>query len=282
MFLVILKALRPKQWIKNFFVFVPLIFSREFKDIEAIKFSILVFGIFCLTASGIYLINDVLDRENDRKHHRKKHRPIAAGQLPVSIAILIGILLLGAGTTAAFCLNLQLGYIIIGYIALQVVYSFFLKHIVIIDLLSIAVGFVLRIFAGAAIIEVSISSWLLVITLLLALLLAAGKRLQETKTTNLLSRKVLNEYSPQFLDSVIKIILPATLVSYLFYSFQASQSHYFFLTVPIVVYGLLRYLLILESSSVTESPTELLLSDRPLLISVVLWGTTTLVILSFS
>ncbi len=281
MFFAILETLRPKQWIKNLLIFVPLVFAREFLNLDSIAKVAATFGIFCLASSGVYVLNDILDCESDRHHHTKKTRPIASGRLPKRIAIVLsGALLLAALFLAA---NFGTLIVIVGsYILLQIAYSLWLKHLAIIDLLSISLGFILRIFAGGIAASVTLSGWLLAITFLLALLLAAGKRLREIETAGHVSRKVLAKYPPAFLQSTIKILLPAILVSYLFYSFQASESANFFWTAPIVVFGLLRYLLLIERKSAHENPTDLLFHDLPLLGSVVAWMFAVFAILYFA
>ena len=244
------------------------------------KLATAVFGIFCGVASGIYLLNDLFDRADDRLHPFKKKRGVASGKLPAKTAIGVSGFLLAAGLFFAAQINMVLVGIIGGYILLQISYSFFLKRLAIIDLLAIATGFILRIFAGGAAIGVAISSWLLAITFLLALLLATGKRLREIEIAGRSSRKVLENYPAEFLKRAIQILLPAILVSYLFYSFQASESPHFIFTVPIVVYGLLRYLFLIDQKSANENPTDLLLEDKPLLVSVVLWVISVIAILS--
>ncbi|MCK5471694.1 UbiA family prenyltransferase, partial [Candidatus Gracilibacteria bacterium] len=190
-FTSLLSALRAKQWIKNLLIFVPLVFSREFLNPDSVKLAAAAFGIFCATASGIYLLNDLLDRDSDKKHFAKKQRAIASGKLPLKIAAAASAILLITSLLLATKLNFVLAAIVSGYIFLQIVYSVFLKHIVIVDLLAISTGFILRIFAGGAVIGVEISNWLLTITFLLALLLAAGKRLREVESAGIFSRKVL-------------------------------------------------------------------------------------------
>jgi len=271
MFFVILEAARPKQWIKNLLIFAPLVFAHEFLNLDSLEKVIATFGIFCLASSGVYILNDIFDRNSDLRHPQKKLRAIASGRLPTKIAaVASGTLLLTALFFAA-----KFGVIIAiigGYIFLQVSYSLFLKHFAIVDLISIALGFILRIIAGGIVITVIPSGWLLAITFLLALLLATGKRLRETETAGHYSRKVLKKYPPKFLRSTINVLLPAILVSYLFYSFQASNSIKFFWTTPIVTFGLLRYLLLIEQKSARENPTDLLFDDRPLLASIILWA----------
>ena len=281
MFFAILEAARPKQWIKNLLVFAPLIFAHEFLNFNSLEKVASTFGIFCLASSGIYILNDIFDRDSDRRHPAKKSRPIASGRLPVKIAAAISGIFLLIALFFATKFGILVA-IVAGYIFLQISYSLFLKHFSIIDLISIALGFILRIVAGGFVIAVELSGWLLAITFLLALLLAAGKRLREIETAGRASRRVLENYPPEFLRSTIKIVLPAILVSYLFYSFQTSNSPNFIFTTPIVVFGLLRYLLLIERKSANENPTDLLFSDRPLLASVVLWMLAVFAILYFA
>ena len=281
MFLAILETARPKQWIKNLLIFAPLIFAREFLNLDSLGKVVATFGIFCLASSGIYILNDIFDRESDRRHPTKKLRPIASGRLPAKIAGIVSSALLLAALFFAAKFGMLVA-IIAGYIFLQIGYSLFLKHFPIIDLFSIAFGFILRIIAGGIVIAVELSSWLLAITFLLALLLASGKRLREIETAGHTSRRVLENYPPEFLRATIKILLPAILVSYLFYSFQASNSPNFIFTTPIVVFGLLRYLLLIEQKSANENPTDLLFADRQLLASVIFWMLAVVGILIFA
>lgn len=281
MLFAILKSLRPKQWIKNLLIFVPLVFSREFLNLESFKLVSITFGIFCLTASGVYLMNDVFDKKNDTKHPHKKQRAIASGKLPVTAGVFLSLLLLLASFFFAWKVDCVLLDILLVYLVLQLAYSSYFKHVVILDLIFIAMGFIVRIFAGGMVIGVEVSSWLLAITFLLALLLASGKRLRETEIQGVASRKVLESYPPNFLKSTIKVLLPAILVSYLFYSFQANNPPNFIWTAPIAVFGLLRYLFLIDSKKLTEDPTELLLTDKPLLASVILWVATSVGILMF-
>ena len=271
MLLTILQSLRPKQWVKNLLIFIPLIFSREFLSLDSLKLVASTFGIFCLIASGIYLMNDIFDKKSDAKHPNKKHRAIASGKLSISAGVFLSLLFLSASFFCAWRLNPILVNVLLAYLVLQISYSSYFKHIAILDLIFIAIGFILRIFAGGVVISVEISNWLLAITFLLALLLASGKRLREIEIQGDSSRKVLKDYSPDFLKSAIKILLPAILVSYLLYSFQANNSPNFILTVPIVVFGLLRYLLLIEQKTASENPTDLLFEDKPLLASMIIW-----------
>ncbi len=282
MFSAIISSLRPKQWIKNLLIFAPLIFSQEFLNPESLKLATVAFGIFCLAASGVYVMNDVFDQKSDALHPLKKKRSIASGKLSKSFAVFLSLLLISLSLFFSYRVNYTLIDILLIYFVLQFSYSAYFKHVAILDLIFIALGFILRIFAGGVVIGVEISNWLLAITFLLALLLASGKRLREMETLGNSSRKVLESYSPQFLKTTIKILLPAILVSYLFYSFQASGSPHFIFTTPIVVYGLLRYLLLIERKSANENPTDLLFADKPLLISVIVWIVSVIAILSFT
>ncbi|MCF7846107.1 MAG: decaprenyl-phosphate phosphoribosyltransferase [Candidatus Peribacteraceae bacterium] len=282
MLLAILEELRPKQWIKNLLIFVPLVFANEFLNLGLLGNVAATFAAFCLASSSVYVLNDIVDRESDRKHPQKKSRPIASGKLPVGLAVLIALLFFLGSALIAWSLSPQVLNVLVMFVLLQIGYSLFLKHFVIVDLLAIALGFILRIVAGGAAASVELSGWLLAITFLLALLLASGKRLREIETAGKVSRKVLENYPPEFLQSTIKILLPAILISYLFYSFQATAAPRFFWTVPIVTFGLLRYLLLIERKSAHENPTDLLFEDRPLLVSVTLWALSVIAILYFA
>ncbi len=282
MFFAIISALRPKQWVKNLLVFAPLIFSREFLNPHSLKLTSIAFVAFCLAASGVYLMNDIFDKKSDARHPIKKKRAIASGKLSVPLAVLLSLSLVFVSFFISWKTNCILIDILLIYLVLQFSYSSYFKHVAILDLIFIASGFILRVFAGGAVIDVEVSNWLLAITFLLALLLATGKRLRELETQGSKSRKVLENYSAQFLEATIKVLIPTILVSYLFYSFQASGSSNFIFTVPIVTYGLLRYLLLIHTKSANENPTDLIFEDKALLSSVILWIAAVIGILSFA
>ena len=217
----LVRSLRPSQWTKNFIIFAALIFARRLTESSAVLLSLAAFAVFCALSGVVYLVNDIVDREADRRHPLKRNRPIASGALPVSVAATAATLLGGAALAAAFFLRFEFGIVAACYVALLALYSGPLKHVVIIDVLTIAIGFVLRAVAGAVVINVEISNWLLIVTILLALFLALSKRrhelvlLADGATSH---RPILEEYSPYLLDQMISVVTASTLVSYAFYT----------------------------------------------------------------
>jgi 4-hydroxybenzoate polyprenyltransferase len=272
-------SLRPEQWTKNLIVFAALIFGQRLFDPAAVGRSLAAFFIFCALSGVVYLLNDVSDREADRLHPLKRHRPIPAGEVSLAVALgaaaTIGIVALAA----AFWLRPAFGWIATSYVALFAGYSRVLKHVVILDVLTIAIGFVLRAAAGAAAIAVPMSQWLLVCTILLALFLGLSKRRHEltllaTAATG--HRKILEEYSPYLLDQMIGVVTASTLVAYIIYCTSPETTDKFgttnlVLTTPFPIYGIFRYLYLVHQKGV-GSPSEVLLSDRPLVACIVLWG----------
>jgi 4-hydroxybenzoate polyprenyltransferase len=243
--------------------------------------------IFCGLAGAVYLINDVLDRATDRQHPLKALRPIASGALPLPTAIGAAAFLLLIGLAAAFELNTRFAVVAAAYVGLLALYSGPLKHIVIIDVLTIAVGFVLRAVAGAAVVEVDISHWLLVCTILLALFMALAKRrheltlLADGATSH---RPILSEYSPYLLDQMIAVVTASTLVAYVFYTISPETQLKFGtpwlgLTIPFPLYGIFRYLYLVHQRKTGGSPADLLLTDRPLLVCVALWALSVVLII---
>ena len=247
----------------------------------------MAFLIFCALSGAVYLTNDVLDRESDRRHPLKARRPIASGALPASTAIGTASLLAVAGLGAAFSLNIRFGIVTGLYVALLGLYCGPLKHVVIIDVLTIAIGFVLRAIAGAAAVDVAISHWLLVCTTLLALFVALAKRRHELVlvadgATG--HRPILGEYSPYLLDQMIAVVTASTLIAYVFYTISPETIQKFGtpglgLTIPFPLYGILRYLYLVHQREGGGSPADLLLTDRPLLVCVALWVLSVVVII---
>lgn len=280
-------SLRPEQWTKNLVVFAGLLFGLKLFDATAVLYATAAAGIFCLLSGVVYLVNDVMDRDADRRHPVKAKRPIAAGDLPVPMA-LAAAAGIGVGALAvAFLLEPRFGWVSLAYLALQIAYSGPLKHIVIIDVLTIAMGFVLRAVAGAVVIAVPISHWLLVDTILLALFLALSKRRHEL---TLLAggavehRRILGEYSAYLLDQMIGVVTASTLVAYTFHCLSPEITEKYGtdklgLTVPFVLYGIFRYLYLVHRREGGGSPTSMLLNDRPLLVCVATWALTVVVIL---
>jgi len=272
-------SIRPGQWTKNLLIFAGLLFGLRLLDPIAVVDATLTFAIFCGLSGAVYLINDVLDRETDRQHPLKARRPIASGAVSVPLAIGTAAVFGGVGIIAAFAINLRLGIVSAAYLALLGLYSAALKHIVIIDVLTIAVGFVLRAIAGAVAIDVEISHWLLVCTILGALFIALAKRRHELVllTDGATShRPILSEYSPYLLDQMIAVVTASTLISYVFYTISPDTQQKFGtpwlgLTIPFPLYGIFRYLYLVHQRGEGGSPADLLLTDRPLLGCVVLW-----------
>lgn len=275
----LLRTMRPRQWIKNVIVYAALVFDGKLFVPELFLKTTVVFVAFCLISSSVYIINDLVDMEKDRQHPRKRNRPLASGQLEPAIAIgasgLLAILAIGA----AFWLNLWAGVILIIYLAQNIAYSFWLKNIVILDVMVLALGFLLRVLAGVMVVEVqNFSPWLYVCVTLLALFLGFGKRRQEIvllEDDAANHRAILSEYNLPLLDQIISMVVTATLVAYTFYSFDATTAlahSKMLLTVPFVFYMLTRYLYLVHVKHLGGAPDELLLEDRPLLINSILWA----------
>jgi len=238
----------------------------------------LAFAVFCAVSGASYVVNDAADAQRDRKHPRKCKRPIASGAVSVSVALVFAVLLVAAALAVAFRLSREFGGLTAGYLALMLLYSASLKHIVIVDLLAIAAGFVIRAVAGAVVINVAISPWLLLCTTLLALFLGLAKRRSELLTLEdgLGHRKTLGDYTAPMLDQMLSISAAATLMSYCLYTFQPSPiSHKpheaMMITIPFVVYGLFRYLFLIQSRNAGGNPEIVLLEDRPMLLNVLLY-----------
>jgi len=281
-------ALRPRQWTKNGLIFVALAFTLNLQQPGLLLRSVVTFLAFCCLSSAGYLLNDVVDVEADRQHPTKRLRPIAAGLVPVPVALGVGLLLAFLGLAACFRLGVPLGLLAVGYIVLTAVYSTTLKHLVLLDIFGIAGGFVVRAAAGAVAIDVPISPWLYSATLLGALLIALGKRRTELQTLGVDAvghRRNLESYSLEFIDQLILVISSAALMTYALYTFSAEnlpKSHSMMLTIPVVLYGLFRYLFLIREGNVGGAPEELLFRDRPLLFSVVVWAALAVAILYLS
>lgn len=282
----LLKTMRPRQWTKNAFVLAAIVFDGQIINAPAVLRSLLGVALFCLLSSAIYIINDLADIEADRAHPKKRNRPIASGRLPVRVAILATIVLLLISLVGAALLSLNFLWIALIYLITNLAYSKWLKHIPLIDVLILASGFVLRVGAGVSIIEVQrFSPWLYVVTTLLALYLGFGKRraeltLLEGEANS--HRRVLSGYTIPLLDQFITIVSGTTIVSYSLYTFSAPNlpsNHSMMLTIPFVIYGIFRYLYLIQVEKAGGEPEEMLLSDRPLQATIVLWGLTVVLFL---
>jgi len=276
----LLKSLRPEQWTKNLVIFAGLIFGRHLLDPQPLARTIAAFVVFCALSGAVYLVNDVVDREADGRHPLKAKRPIASGAVPVGTALGAALVLTVTALAAAFRLGPLFGVVSVAYVGLLSLYSVSLKHVVILDVLAISIGFVLRAVAGAVVIAVPISHWLLVCTVLLALFLALSKRRHELVLLSegaIEHRRILGEYSPYLLDQMIGVVTASTLIAYIFYTFSPETLQKFGtgnlgLTIPFPLYGIFRYLYLVHRKEGGGSPAEMLLTDRPLLICVALWA----------
>jgi 4-hydroxybenzoate polyprenyltransferase len=272
-------ALRPRQWPKNGLVFIALAFTLNLQEPGLLIRSVAAFACFCALSSAGYLLNDVLDVEADRAHPTKRLRPVAAGQMPVPFALAFGLILAALGLAGAYVINPLLGVLALAYALLTAVYSTTLKHLVLLDIFGISGGFVLRAAAGAVAIAVPISPWLYIATLLGALLIALGKRRTELETLGVEAaighRRNLESYSLDFIDQLILVVSSAALMTYALYTFSAEnlpRNHSMMLTIPVVLYGLFRYLFLVREGDIGASPEELLFRDRPLLAAVAVWA----------
>ncbi len=279
----IVASMRPKQWIKNLIVFAGLIFSRHTFDWPLQLEVWVAFLCFCSVSSAGYIINDVIDRDSDQSHPVKCTRPIASGRLGTTAAGVTSIVLVLAAMLLALAAEPLLSLFLLGYLALQLFYSLALKHQVIIDVLAVSGGFVIRAMAGAAVISVVISPWLIVCTMLLALFLGLAKRhaeliLLEEGAAN--HRRNLELYNKEMVQQMMVVTASATLVSYSLYSFTAS-SKWMMLTIPFVLYGIFRYMFLAERNLKSGAPEQALLTDMPLLINVALWVITAEAVLHF-
>jgi 4-hydroxybenzoate polyprenyltransferase len=284
----LLISLRPEQWTKNLVVFAGLLFGRELFDPTGrpLVLALVAFAIFCVLSGVVYLVNDVADREADRRHPVKSRRPIASGALSPGAALSAAAVLAAGALALAFGLSRGFGFVALAYALMQVAYSWRLKHVVIIDVLTIAMGFVLRAVAGAVIIKVDISHWLLLCTVLLALFLALSKRRHELVLLAdgaIEHRRILGQYSPYLLDQMIGVVTASTLIAYIFYTISPETVQKFgtdrlCLTIPFPLYGIFRYLYLVHLREGGGSPTSMLLNDRPLLVCVALWAAAIVVI----
>lgn len=266
--------LRPKQWTKNLLLFAALLFSFEEIRTETILATLLGFILFSLVAGCVYILNDFVDRDRDRQHPVKKYRPMASGQVNPSHALLFGIILLILSVGTAFMMNPLFGVLCIVYFLLNVSYSFVLKHLVILDMMTIAAGFVLRAIAGGVLIHVPFTPWFLICTMLLSLFLAIGKRrneltLLEGNTGS--HRKVLDNYSITLLDQFNTIVTTATIISYSLFTFTSDRTIHLMWTIPLVIYGMFRYLYLIHMKNQGGSPDRVLFEDKPILITVMLY-----------
>jgi len=285
MLINLLKTMRPKQWTKNVFVFTALVFAEKLFELQLLVRTVIAFVLFCLISSCVYLINDLADMEKDRRHPTKSKRPLPSGQLKPSVAIAAGVLIPLVAMPLSFLLDIGFGLVALAYLLTMIAYSFVLKNLVILDVLTVAAGFVLRAVAGAVVISVPISPWLYVCTTLVALFIGINRRRHEMI---LLAEKAnqhrasLNEYSLPLLDQMTAVVTSATIIAYSLYTFSAPNlppNHAMMLTIPFVLYGLFRYLYLVHVEGKGGTPEEIFLSDLPLIIALGLWGLAVIAIL---
>lgn len=276
----LLIALRPAQWTKNLLVFAGLVFGMQLFVPASAARAMAAFVVFCALSGVVYLVNDIVDRDSDRQHPTKARRPIASGALPVPAAWVAAAVIASAALAGSVAIGGRFALVAVAYLVLQALYSGPLKHIVILDVLTLAIGFVLRAVAGAVAVDVRISHWLFVCTILLALFMALAKRRHEIvllADDAASHRPILGEYSPYLLDQMISVVTASTLVAYIFYTVSPETQEKFGtewlgLTIPFPLYGIFRYLYLVHRRDGGGSPADLLLTDRPLLMCVALWG----------
>lgn len=266
----LVRLMRPKQWIKNFFVFTPLLFAREFLSPDKVAAAAAAFVLFCVASSATYIVNDIRDRETDRLHPVKSlKRPIAAGTVTVPAALVL-LVVLYAVLLAGLLLEPAVVGVVAGYLVVNVAYSFWLKHQPVLDIFTIATGFVLRVVAGAVAIATPLSSWMFITTLCLALYLAAIKRRQELRASGAEARAVLGRYSLPLIDRYAEMAATGAIVFYSLFVVSVPHRH-MTLTIPFVLFGLFRYWYVVDVKERGESPTDALVSDWQLILAVVLW-----------
>ena len=276
---LIFESLRPKQWTKNLLLFAGLLFSKSLFQVPLLLKSLGGFAVFCVLSGTVYLVNDLLDLEQDKAHPLKSKRPLASGRLPVPLAMVSAIFLGGIGVVSSFLLGTSFGLIAVVYFILMAGYTLKLKHMVILDVIVLAMGFVLRAIAGATVIHVTISSWFLVCTTFLALFLGLGKRRHEIVLLGegaQSHRKILGEYSPYLLDQMVAVVTASTVMAYALYTTAAETVEKFgtrnlLFTLPFVLYGVFRYLYLVHQKNMGGSPEQILIQDRPMILNILFY-----------
>lgn len=281
MIINLLKLIRPKQWIKNFFVFAPLLFSKHIFHVEYLLPAILAFFIFSLASSAVYIINDIMDIESDRVHPKKKYRPIASGEVEIKQALILFSFILILVIIGLFFTNRFFVVVIIAYFLTNLLYSFKIKSIVLLDVFFISFGFMLRVLGGAASISVPISNWMVLTTIFISLFLAISKRRGELSqavgTENIeKQRKVLKDYSVEFADQLNTIAAAGTIISYALYTvsertIKTFETDKLIYTTPFVIYGIFRYMYLMHQKNMGESPTTIVTKDIPIILDVIAW-----------
>lgn len=282
----LLRTMRPKQWFKNVFIFAPLVFDVKLFDPGYLMQTVAGFLLLCSISGTVYIINDLTDIDKDRNHPKKRHRPLASGQLDVRSATIAAVLIPLLVLPLGFLLHPIFGAILTGYLLIQIGYSFWLKNVVIIDVLILASGFLLRVASGVPLVDAErFSPWLYICMTLLALLIGFGKRRHELvllKENASQHRRSLQEYNLPLLDHTITIVTASTLLAYALYTFSAPNlpaNHTMMLTIPFVLYGIFRYLYLMHVKEMGGAPEEIVLSDRPLQIAIFLWGLSVILVM---
>lgn len=279
----LIKTMRPKQWTKNLILFAGILFSNNLLNLELLAITIVGFILFCIFSGSVYIVNDLVDIKKDRAHPKKCTRPIASGELSRKSALVFLVLLLTSSLSIGFFISPLFALVGLGYIILVNLYSFKLKNIVILDIMTISMGFVLRAIAGAVLVEVKISPWLLLCTILLSMFLALHKRKAEMELhisgRKVSSRKILEEYTPELINDMLHIVTSSTVMAYSLYTFTGANSMYMMGTIPFVIYGIFRYQYIAHTKNMGENPELVLLSDKPLIVDILLWVVSCIVIL---
>ncbi|GAB4545190.1 MAG: decaprenyl-phosphate phosphoribosyltransferase [Anaerolineae bacterium] len=275
----LVRTMRLRQWTKNLFVFIPILFDRQLGNVDALARVLAAFGLFCLMSSAVYVLNDLVDVERDRRHPQKRNRPIASGLLPIPVATFAAAALPLISLLGAAVFSLPLALVLLGYYLKDLAYSFYLKNLAILDVMAIASGFILRVIAGVVVITVTnFSPWLYVVVGALALFLAVGKRRQEfiQMADNAAEvRAAFKEYNLPLLDDMLRMVTTGTIVIYTFYTFEAPTSFggpAMLLSVPFAVYGIFRYLYLIHVKGEGSAPDEVLFKDKALLFTVILFG----------
>lgn len=286
----LLVLIRPRQWIKNFFVFTPLLFSIEFRNQHQCLKALLAFLSFCVVSGATYIINDLCDRKEDRRHDLKKHRPIASGAFGTKDAAISSIILIAIGLLIGWYLNKYFALVILTYVLVGAVYSLWIKHLVILDVMAISLCFLLRIIGGCLAIHVTLSHWLALCTIMISLFLGFSKRRSELITiTNggKQTRKVLGKYSTAFLDQLISMLSGGTIICYTLYTVDSRTVNEFgsralLLTIPSVIYGIFRYLYIVYHQGKGEDPSNTICRDSATIINLVIWLTISLLVITYN
>ena len=278
--LKLFELIRPKQWIKNLFLFAPILFAGQLLNLGLLSKNIIAFVAFCGISSCVYIINDIVDIESDRVHRKKRYRPLASGDITIKTAVVFLVILLILTILLSLTLNLYFGITVFTYFMINILYSFKVKHIVILDVFFVSFGFMLRVAAGAAAISVPVSSWMILTTIFISLFLAISKRraeLSQIEQENIeKQRKVLDHYAIEFTEQMNTIAATGTIICYALYTVSSKaistfQTDKLIYTTPFVIYGIFRYLYLIHKKNLGESPTQIVTKDIPIIINTIIW-----------